>query len=122
MELRDYSKSLTCFRWKFEIKRRGIGYTDDEGRYIQPETITHINFNGAAPQPLNDRDLMMLDDGMEARSLVKTYADTESILFGDHVSVIYPLTEKRDYRVVAVSHRISHTRIYLEQLHRVRHD
>ena len=136
MSLRDYSHDLNCFRWNYIIRRRfntlngqPNGTYDTEGRFIHHEDKYQIiEFAGSAPQPVSDRDLKLLPDGMMASSTVRLYADTDSILFDDHLIIHYPhnyttfngevVSGERDYRVIHVSHRISHTRVIATQLHR----
>ena len=129
-ELRLCADGFDMFRHDYELIRRtktGSPKINDEGRFVQDETVTHIKFKGSAPQPINDRDMKWLPDGIEPSSTIRIYCNLNILEFNDQIRTNYAMTgqgvdQYNDYRIIAVSHRHSHTRIYATQLHRQVHD
>lgn len=108
-----------CFRESYTINRRTKGVKDNEGRYLTDDVVTKIIVLGSAPQPVNDKSLIWLPDGLQDKQIFTIYTapltDKETYIFlDDRIEKV----NGQKFRIFDISERTTHARIRCELLHK----
>lgn len=72
MSMFDFDEVWGDFFSSYTVTRFGAGAKNNEGKWVAglPEVIT---FEGMPPQPLNEKELMKLEDGEKVGTIQKVY-------------------------------------------------